>query len=104
MQFDGFCYGISVEFLDGDIMLRGGQEGQLEFIDYWEKYKYHKYSLPPTIRNLHICSIYAIQRIARNMVITVSGDGYIKVIDPICLCYLKFRGREFSLHALAYFY
>ena len=32
-QFD-VCKGISIEFLSGDLLLRGGNEGQLEFLDY----------------------------------------------------------------------
>ena len=28
------CFGISIEFLDGDLLLRGGWKGELEFIDY----------------------------------------------------------------------
>ena len=34
-QFD-LCKGSSIEFLSGDLLLTGGHEGQLEFIDYGE--------------------------------------------------------------------
>ena len=98
-QFD-VCYGWSIEFLSVDLLLRGGCEGQLEFIDYGEIGS----QLPPIIEGLHSSCIYAIQRIAKNIVITASYDEYLKVIHPISRrCYLKFKARE-SLFALAYFY
>ena len=98
-QFD-VCEGSSIEFLSGDLLLRGGREGQLEFIDYGEI----GCKLPLIIKGLHLCLINAIQRIAKNIVITASDDGYLKVIHPISRgCYLKFKTRE-SLDALAYFY
>ena len=98
-QFD-VCWGRSIEFLSGDFLLRGGCEGELEFIDYGEI----GYRLPLIIMGLHSESIYAIQRIAKNIVITASDDGYLKVIDPIFRrCYLKFKARK-SLYVLAYFY
>ena len=97
-QFD-VCEGSSIEFLSGDLLLRVGWEGQLEFIDYgeigWEL---------PIIKGLHSNCIHAIQRIAKNIVITASKDGYLKVIHPIFRrCYLKFKARM-PLFALAYFY
>ena len=99
LQFD-VSLGWSIEFLSEDLLLRGGREGQLEFIDYAQT----GCSLPSIIMGLHSGNIYAIQRIAKNIVITASGDGYLKVIDPISrICYLKFKARE-SLFALAYFY
>ena len=99
-KFNNINYGLSIEFLSGDLLLRGGEEGQLEFIDYGEIGS----QLPPTIKRLHSKHIYAIQRIAKNIVGTVSYYGYLKVIDPISRrCYLKFKARK-SLYALAYFY
>ena len=99
-QFNNVCYGLSIEFLDGDLLLRGGDEGQLEFIDYGEI----GWKLPSTIMGLHTNCIKAIQRIAKNIVVTASADGYLKVIHPISrICYLKFEAR-FILYALAYFY
>ena len=99
-KFNNINYGLSIEFLSGDLLLRGGEEGQLEFIDYGEI----GCELPPTIKRLHSKHIYSIQRIAKNIVDTVSYDGYLKVIDPISRrCYLKFKTRK-SLYALAYFY
>ena len=99
-QFD-ICEGWSIEFLDGDLLLRGGgRKGQLEFIDY-AKIGYKVY---PIIKNLHSYYINAIQRIAKNIVITASDDRYLKVIHPISrICYLKYKARE-ALKALAYFY
>ena len=97
-QFD-VCEGYSIEFLSEDLLLRGGLEGKLEFIDYAQT----GCKLPSTIR-LHSGCINAIQRIAKNIVITASDDGYLKVIHPISRrCYLKFKARK-SLYALAYFY
>ena len=97
-QFD--VEGRSIEFLTGNLLLRGGDEGQLEFVDYGEIGS----QLPSIIEGLHSGSIYAIQRIAKNIVITASYDGYLKVIHPIFRrCYLKFKAREF-LDALTYFY
>ena len=96
-QFD--VKGYSIEFLSGDLLLRGGLTGQLEFIDYAQT----GCKLPSTIR-LHSDCINDIQRIAKNIVITASGDGYLKVIHPISRrCYMKFKARE-VLYALAYFY
>ena len=98
-QFD-VCDGYSIEFLSGDLLLRGGQEGQLEFIDYTQT----GCKLPSIIMRLHSDCIYAIQRIAKNIVITASYDGYLKVLDPLSYrCYLNFKARK-SLCALAYFY
>ena len=94
------CCGHSIEFLSGNLLLRGGDEGQLEFIDYTQT----DCKLPPIIEGLHSKLIYAIQRIAMNIVVTASEDGYLKVIHPISrICYLKFKVRR-PLHALAYFY
>ena len=98
-QFD-VCEGWSIEFLSGDLLLRGGLSGQLEFIDYAQT----GCNLPSIIMGLHSDSIHAIQRIAKNIVVTASADGYLKVIHPISRrCYLKFKARK-SLYALAYFY
>ena len=72
----------------------------MEFIDYTQT----GCKLPPIIEGLHSKSINFIQRIAKNIVITASEDGYLKVIHPIFRrCYLKFKARK-SLYALAYFY
>ena len=99
-QFNNVCEGYSIEFLSGDLLLRGGNKGQLEFIDYTQT----GCKLPSIIMRLHSKCIYAIQRIANNIVATASGDGYFKVLDPIFRkCYLKFKTTE-SLYALAYFY
>ena len=98
-QFD-VCVGRSIEFLSGDLLLKGGYEGQLEFIDYGEI----GWKLPSTIVGLHSVFINAIQRIVKNIVITASDDGYLKVIDAISRrCYLKFNARG-GLEALACFY
>ena len=97
-QFD--CNGCLIEFLSRDLLLKGGDKGQLEFIDYAQT----GCKLPPIIMGLHSGPIYAIQRIAKNIVITAAYDGYLKVIHPILRrCYLKFKARM-PLHALAYFY
>ena len=99
-QFNKVYFGLSIEFLDGDLLLRGGDEGQLEFIDYAQT----GCELPSTIMGLHSKHINAIQRIAKNIVITASADGYLKVIHPIYRrCYLKFNARK-PIYALAYFY
>ena len=74
-QFD-VSLGWSIEFLSENLLLRGGREGQLEFIDYAQT----GCKLPSIIMELHSGNIYAIQRIAKNIVITASGDGYLKVI------------------------
>ena len=98
-QFD-VCEGFSIEFLSGDLLLRGGYKGHLEFIDYGEI----GCKLPSIIMGLHSGYIIAIQRIAKNIVVTASGDGYLKVIHPISRrCYLKFKAREY-FYAQAYFY
>ena len=98
-QFD-VSLGCSIEFLSENLLLRGGREGQLEFIDYAQT----GCRLPSIIMGLQSGNIYAIQRIAKNIVITASEDGYLKVIHPISrICYLKFNARK-PLYALAYFY
>ena len=98
-QFD-VCLGSSIEFLSENLLLRGGCEGRLEFIHYAQTGS----KLPSIIMKLHSDSIYAIQTIAKNIVITASEDGYLKVIHPIFRrCYLKFKAKE-SLCALTYFY
>ena len=94
------CYGLSIEFLDGDLLLRGGWEGDLEFIDYAQI----GCQLPPSIQQLHSKGIAAIQRIAKNIVVTASDDSYLKVIDPISRkCYLSFKIDGWLL-VIAYFY
>ena len=99
-QFDDVCWGRSIEFLSGNLLLRGGQEGELEFIDYAQT----GCELPPIIMELHSKCINAIQRIAKNIVVTASNDGYLKVVHPIFrICYRKFKARD-SLYALAYLY
>ena len=101
-QFDDHYTGfsISIEFLSRDLLLRGLFSGHLEFIHYTQT----DCQLYPTIKNLHSDSINAIQRIAKNIVITASTDGYLKGIHPIYrVCYLNFKARE-SLRVLASFY
>ena len=99
-QFDNVCCGRSIEFLSGNLLLRGGNLGQLEFLNYAQT----DCKLPPIIEGLHSEDINAIQRIAKNIVVTASEGGYLKVIHPISrICYLKFKARD-PLCALAYFY
>ena len=93
------CDGYSFEFLTPDLLLRGGDKGQLEFIAY----RLIGRSLPPPIKQLHSRSIGAIHRIAKNIVLTISIDGF-KVIDPISRNgYLNFR-KDCCMMAIAYFY
>ena len=103
-QFNNLCDGYSIEFLSGDLLLRGGREGQLEFIDYAQGGK-----LYTTIESLQLGPIRAIQRIAKNIVVTASGDGfnygYLKVIDPISIkSYLCFKKKNKGFNSVAYFY
>ena len=96
----GVCYGHSIEFLTSDILLRGGYNGDLEFIDY----RLTGCSLPKPIRKLHSRNIFAIQRIAKNIVSTGADDGSLKVIDPISrIGYLNFKIGS-KVRAIAYFY
>ena len=93
------CEGGSIEFLSKDLLLRGGDKGELEFIDY----KKTGNELPMTIELLHSDVIHFMQRIAGNIVVTASEDGYLKVIGPISkACYLKLKIGD--AYALAYFY
>ena len=96
------CVGFSIEFLDRDILLRGGLSGQLEFVDYAQT----GCLMPPDIQGLYSCYIEAIQRIANNILVTVTNDGYIKVINPISRkCYLKFKiNDQWYSSAIVYFY
>ena len=94
------CKGYSIEFLSGDLLLRGRYDGQLKFIDYAQTGS----QLPPTIEGLHSTFINIIQVISKNIVVTASFDGYLKVIDPISrICYLKYKARGDFL-AMTYFY
>ena len=81
------CEGWSIELFDRDLLLRGGFDGQLEFIDYSQT----GCSMPPDIQGLHSTYIEAIQQIAKNILVTASKDE-LKIIDPISKnCYLKLR-------------
>ena len=95
------CNGCSIEFLSENILLRGGFKSELEFIDYTQT----GCSMPP-IQRLHSEIIYDLKRIAKNIVITASMDGFMKVIDPISRkCYLNFKKRDnYQWFAIAYFY
>ena len=99
-QFD-VCEGWAIEFLSGDLLLRGGFKGQLEFIDYGEI----GCTLPPKIEGLHSeYKFIALQKIAKNIVITASADGSLKVIDLISIsAYLSFQTDK-RFEALAYLY
>ena len=97
------CNGYSLEFLNRDLLLRGGYNGQLKFIDYSQTGCY----MPPDILQLHWSSIRAIQRIAKNILVTATAtdDEYLKVIDPIFRkCYLKFKKGDKWVNAITYFY
>ena len=95
------CCSSSIEFLSGNLLLVRGEEGELEFIDYAQT----DYELHPIIMGLHSEFFVAIQRIAKNIVVTTSFDGYLKVVHPISrICYLKFEDRYLVFNALAYFY
>ena len=95
------CDGVSMEFLSGDLLLRGGYKGELEFIDYGGL----GCELPPTIQQLHSRPIYSLQRIVKNIVATASDDGYLKVIDPISRkCYLKFKKGNGWFSVITNFY
>ena len=94
------CTGFSIEFLSGDILLRGGCHGELEFIDYAQTGCAITY-----IQGLHSNYIYDLKRIAKNIVVSVSMDGSLKVIDPILRkCYLNWKKGDQRIRALASFY
>ena len=99
IQF-GVCYGSSIEFL-GDILIRGGKKGELKFIDYGVT----GCSLPSPIRGLHSSEILGIQRIAKNIIVTISTDRSLKVIDSMSgNGYLNFMRGDLWMIAIAYFY
>ena len=94
------CTGWAIEFLSGGLLLRGGSEGELEFIDYGET----GCQLPP-IQQLHSDFLLGIQRLAYNILLTASMDRYLKVIDPSSRkCYLKFKTGGKWMTVLAYIY
>ena len=94
------CFGYSIELFSGRMLLRGGGKGELQFIDYAQTGG----RLNPHIQGIHSEAIYDLQGIAKNIVVTVSYDGYLKVIHPISRkCYLKFN-RGDRMRAIAYFY
>ena len=96
------CDGLSIEFLDRNLLLRGGFDGELEFIDYAQT----GYSLSPSIQELHSHCIYAIQRIVKNIIVTIASFyGYLKVIEPISRkCYLTFTKCDKRMTAITCFY
>ena len=95
------CDGSSIELLSGDLLLRGGRNGDLEFIDYRET----GCTLPMITQGLHTAYIREIKKIAKKIVVTTSNDGYLKVIDPIPrTCYMKFKKSFGWKSAIAYFY
>ena len=96
--------GSSIEFLSENLLLRGGGqlgEGNLVFIDYAQAVC----AVPPMLTQ-HDSSICNIQRITKNIVVTVC-DQYIIVVDIVdtisSRSILMFEVRKL-LHALAYFY
>ena len=94
------CAGLSIEFLEREILLRGGNFGELEFIDYAQT----GCSMPPPIQGLHSDYINAIQRIAKNIMVTSSNDGSLKVIDPVIRkSYMKFK-KDAKMKVIVYFY
>ena len=94
------CKGWSIEFLSGDILFRGGYEGQLEFIDYAQTG-----CAIPYIYGIHSRGIFDLQRIAKNIVITASRELFMNVIDPIFRkCYLNFKKGGDQWVAIACFY
>ena len=75
------------------------------------KYKYPLFaakmsSLPPPIKGVHSREIIDIQRIAKNIVVIISYDGSLKIIDPRSRNgYLNFKiGDKLHARAMAYFY
>ena len=95
------CDGCSIEFLDRNILLIGRYGGQLEFVDYAQAFC----SLPSPIHGLYSDGINAIQRIAKNILVTAANDGYLKVIDPISRkCFLKFKKCAEWMRAITNFY
>ena len=94
-------FGYSIEFLEKDLFIRGGIEGQLEFIDYTQT----GCSMPQPMQGLHSSNIRAIQRIAKNILVTAAYEGSLKVINPISRkCYLKFKNGDEWMNVIAYFY
>ena len=95
------CAGYSIEFLDRHILLKAGRKGQLEFIDYTQT----GCSMPPNMKGLYSDDIVAIQNIAKNILVTVADDGFLKVIDPISRkCHLNFTKGDQYMRTIAYFY
>ena len=94
------CYGRSIEFLSEDLLLRGGFKGELKFIDYAQTGN----CLPWPIKRLHKSTITDIQRIAKNIVVTVAADRSIKVLDPISkVGYLNYK-CDCCLRVIGYLY
>ena len=91
------CDGESIELLSGDLLLRGGDNGELQFINYRE-------GGCTRLIPLHNASIRCIQRIVTNLVVTASADEYLKVFDPISgKCHMKYRKYNYTMSAIAYF-
>ena len=95
------CEGHSIEFLERDLLLRGGYKGQLEFIDYSQT----DCSMPSPIEGIHFSSIKAIQKIAKNILI-IYVYKYLKAIDPLTRkCHIKLRIiNQDNTAAIVYFY
>ena len=72
----------SIELLDSNLFLRGGERGKLKIMDLLTGNSLQ--SIP-----LHS---YIILHIAKNIVVTVSDDRSVKIIDPLTRkCYLIFN-------------
>ena len=89
--------GLSIEFLSGNILLRGDQNGHVDIIHM--STHIHLKVLP----KLHTINVREILRIGKNIVVTVSDDGYLKVTDPISLvCYFN-KNTQKTLYTLTKF-
>ena len=88
--------GSSLEFLERNVLLRGGNLGELQIIEFPTGNP-----LQPLIQAIHSDIIRGILRIAKNIIVTISDDGSAKVSNPISRkCFSKFTdfdGRLISL-------
>ena len=100
-KFEFSFIGDSIELLSKDIYLRGvGYMSQLEILDLDTGSP-----LQPPIHRLHSGTIHQIQKIGENIVVTVSADGSLKVIDPITRkCYLNIKENDPPILAIAKYY
>ena len=89
----------SIQCLSADIFLRGKDDGELEILDLRSGDKVEE------VIPLHTEVIMDIQKIAKNILVTVSEDDHMKVTDVLDRkCYYDFHESVDPIYCIAKFY